>query len=647
MEMEEYGYTGNILRVDLSSQSITIASTLNYADRFIGGRGIAAKIYWDEVSPAINALHPDNRLIFATGPLAGLPALGSSRWQVCGKSLATNQEQFCYANLGGRWGAELKFAGYDALIIQGKSDKPVYLYISDDRVEIREADTLWGKGAIETRETLKSELGTSARVVAIGPAGENMVTMANLLADNDASGSGGLGAVMGYKKLKAIVVKGGKKGINVAQPERLRHITQHLRELWKDTTMSTLFGREFLISGPRTKRDPCYGCAGDCIRIVYESEDGKKGKFMCGAAFFYQPWAERYYSEKNEIPFYATKICNEYGVDALAIDFMVHWLNRCHRAGILSDQSTNIPISRIGSLEFIETLVRKIALREGFGDVLAQGTLKAADSVGHGAREQITSYISKAGLKEMYGPRLYITTSLLHAMEPRPPMPQLHEISFLVGKWGNWIRKIKGSYVSDSVIRAIASRFWGSEAAADFSTYEGKALAAKMIQDREYAKECLILCDWIWPVIDVKASESHIGDPSLESKIYSSVTGKEVDEEGLYHIGERVFNLQRAILLREGHHGRQDDCLPDSWHTSPLKWSDVDPECLVPGKGGEIISRKGSVVDREAFEDMKNEYYLLRQWDAATGLQTRAKLEELNLKDIAVDLEQRGLLVQE
>ncbi|TET87775.1 MAG: aldehyde ferredoxin oxidoreductase, partial [Dehalococcoidia bacterium] len=190
--MTTFGYAGKILRIDLSSASLTEVSTLDYAS-FLGGRGIAAKIYWDEVSPEVSAFDADNKLIFATGPLAGLPVLGSSRWTVCGKSPVPTPEQFCYGNLGGRWGAELKFAGYDAIVVQGKSERPVYLFLHDGMAEFQDASSLWGRGSIETREILKSERGGSAKVVAIGPAGENMATMASLLADNDASGSGGLG----------------------------------------------------------------------------------------------------------------------------------------------------------------------------------------------------------------------------------------------------------------------------------------------------------------------------------------------------------------------------------------------------------------------------------------------------------------------
>jgi aldehyde:ferredoxin oxidoreductase len=180
--------------------------------------------------------------------------------------------------------------------------------------------------------------------------------------------------------------------------------------------------------------------------------------------------------------------------------------------------------------------------------------------------------------------------------------------------------------------------------AADFSTCAGKALAAKLIQDRQYAKECLMVCDWVYPMLDIRNSEDHAGDPALESKILSAVIGKEVDKQSLYGIAERVFNLQRAVLLREGHRARQDDHLPEEWYTKPLEGHAVDPECLVPGKDGKPVSRLGAVIDRQEFEHMREDYYQFRGWDTATGLQTRWKLEELELKDVANDLEARGLL---
>ena len=190
----------------------------------------------------------------------------------------------------------------------------------------------------------------------------------------------------------------------------------------------------------------------------------------------------------------------------------------------------------------------------------------------------------------------------------------------------------------------MAQRFWGNETAADFSTWEGKALATKMIQDREYADECLILCNFLWPITDCALSGNGVGDPSLESQIVASVTGRDIDEEGLYGIGERVFNLQRAIVTREGHRGRESDTLPRHFFDLPLEYDQANADCLVPGDKGQTMSRKGAVVDEQGFEDMKDEYYRLRGWEAATGRQTREALERVGLADVADYLETRGLL---
>ena len=638
-----FGYAGKILRLDLSSGSTTSSSTSDYTDRFLGGRGVAAKIYWDEVSPTAGAFDEGNRLVFVTGPFGGLPVLGGSRWQVCGKSPATTPEHFTYGNLGGRWGAELKFAGYDALVVRGKSEKPVYLWLNDDRAELRDASALWGKGAAETRQILKSELGSAVRVVAIGPAGENLAMIANVLAENDATGAKGLGAVMGSKKLKAVVVKGTKERPKVAQPERLRDLITCFRALGR-TPHRVLGGVDVLVTGPNVKRDPCYGCLGNCVRVVYEARDGTKGKFMCTSAFLYQSYADQYYGGDNEPAFYANRICDNYGIDAMPIEATIYWLQRCYKAGILTDENTGIPISKLGSLEFIETLVRKISFREDFGDVLADGLVKAAEWVGQGAEDLLPNFLFKGDQTEMYGPRLYNTHALLYAMEPRLPIQQLHEVAHSIGKWLTWLQNVEGGYVSTDVLRGIAARFWGGEIAADFSTMEGKALAAVKIQDRQYAKECLGLCDFLWPVIDIEAPGNHVGDPTLESRILSAVSGQEIDEEGLNRIGERVFNLQRSVLVREGHDGRKSDALPDAWFTAPLKYDSVNTECLVPGKGGQVISLKGGVIDRAEFERMKDEYYELRRWDVATGLQARSTLESLGLTEVADDLERRGLM---
>jgi len=639
--LQNDGYAGNILCVDLSTGAVTNLSKSDYSTRFLGGRGIAAKIYWDEVSPQTGSFDPDNCLLFFTGPLAGFPALAGSRWMVCGKSPIAEPEGFSYCNLGGHWGAHLKFAGYDGVVIKGKSDKPVYLSIQDETVQIRDASYLWGKGAAQTREELKAELGKSVKVVAIGPAGEHLVPLSILLADNDASGSGGFGAVMGSKNLKAIVVA-GSGSVRAANPDRLGEVTRHIRQVRKG------YPRIIFPQSPPSKMkwDFCYGCIWGCGRAIFETEDGAKGKLLCGSGVFYEGRARKYYGGYNSaVSFRATRLCDDYGLDTEAIDGIMMWLSRCFRAGILSDDNTGIPLSKMGSLEYIETLVRKIALREGFGDVLSQGTVKAAQIVGQGTQELIGDIISKGGHVSSHDPRLYITNAMLYATEPRMPIQQIHEVGLLIVRWLGWLGKQEGrDHFSTSLVRAIGKKFWGGEIAADFSNYEGKALAAKKIQDRQYVKESLITCDFYWPMTDYENTEDHLGDPTLESQVYSAVTGREVDEEQLYHVGERIVNLQRAILVREGHQGRKDDRLPEAYFTVPLRTFLGNPECLVPGVGGEVISRKGAVVDRDRFEEMKSEYYQLRDWDVDSGLQPEEKLKELGLSDIAAELKKGGLL---
>jgi aldehyde:ferredoxin oxidoreductase len=641
------GYAGRMLSVDLSSGNISDLSTRSYADDFVGGRGIAAKIYWDEVPPHAKAFDPENLLIFVTGPLAGVAGLAGSRWQVCGKSPATDPEVFCYSNLGGSWGAKLKSAGYDGIIIKGGSETPVYLLIDEGNAELRDASHLWGKGAVEVREIIKGELGRSTGVVATGVAGENMVIFSSLLADDDSSGSSGFGAVMGCKKLKAIAVRGTKK-VAVADPGRLGELRRHIREMSSGSALT-------MVISPDVKPFVCYGCASGCVRSVYKARNGKTGKVMCQSGLFYQSRPSEDFAqprgkvtsatEWDEVAFAANRLCDEYGLDTNALEVMINWLTSCFQAGILSDEGTNLPLSKVGSPEFIETLVRTISLREGFGDVLARGSVRAADEVGAGAKKILEGYTIKAGQDTAYDPRMYIVTGLFYAMEPRQPIQQLHEIFNPLLSWLLWTYKLEGSYASGDVIRAMARRFWGSEEAADFSIYSGKALAARKIQDRQYAQECLILCNFAWPMMLVENSEDHVGDPGIASRVFSAVTGRDVDEEGLYEIGERVFNLQRAIHAREGQGGRENDVLPNTFYSQPLQADYFNPGCLVPGKDGEPISRQGQVVDREEFERMKDEFYGLRGWDVATGLQGSSKLVKLGLADIAGDLAKSGLVI--
>jgi aldehyde:ferredoxin oxidoreductase len=637
--LADFGYAGEILKVDLSAGGITRLPTAPYAARFLGGRGIAARLYWDMAPSSAGAYDPANCLVYITGPAAGFMRLAGCRWQVCGRTAITDPETFSYANLGDRWGSRLKYAGFDGLAVQGKAGRPVYLLIREGAAEMKDAAALWGRPSFEAADTLKAEWGEGTSVLTIGPAAENLVPFATMITDDGASGGSGLGAVMGSKNLKAIVVAGEKRPV-AADPARLSAIADRLTKIRQDTWKNWLDD----IPGKTSPR-ACYGCTSGCFRKAYRHQ-GRRYKFFCQAVHVYWGMAEKSgASDWREIALHATRLCDRYGLDTTVMQPLMEWLARCHAEGLLNQKNTGLPLSRIGSVDYIETLTRQIAQREGFGAVLAQGILKAGATLGERAQElAVTSVLTRAGETKDYDPRLVLTNALLYATEPRRPINQVHELTHALWLWRNRIKGVEGAFLSTDDFINIAKNFWGGTAAADFSTYEGKALAAKKIQDRAYAKESAILCDFLWPVIWVRFADDHTGDPSLESQVISAITGRDIDEAGLNRIGERVFNLQRAISVRMGRKGRAADTLLDYLHDTPLESVFFDPDCIVPGKNGEIVSRKGARIERADFEDLKSEYYGLRGWDTASGLPTEKNLRELDMADIAAALKARRLI---
>jgi aldehyde:ferredoxin oxidoreductase len=632
--MAEYGYAGTILKIDLSSGNISRLDTAEYAGRFVGGRGIAAKLYWDLSQPETRAFDPENPLIFVSGPAAGFTRFAGSRIQICGKSPLNSPQAFSYASLGGSWGSWLKFAGYDGLVVTGKADKPVYLYLDGEgRIEIRDASHLWGKTNQDTREALLAETGSEARTLQIGPAAENLVYFATGLASQNSTFGGGLAGVMGSKKLKAIVVMvKERKNPLAADPDRLQTLAKEVLDIynrnWEDGRQKTLAG----------KISACFGCLKGCSRRSYEAENGRTYRSYCQASMVYLGPALKYSKENGiEVSRYATRLCDDWGLDTMVLQPLIEWLNLCYQAGMLSESETGLPLSKMGSQEFIETLVKKISYRQGFGDILADGTIRAAERVGKGSEK----FLGKAGVstrtseKFDYDARLILPNALIYATEPKKSILLLHSIAHPLRRWVNWLNKLDGAYLSTEVFQKIAETYWGSKAAVDFSTTEGKALAAKNMQDYGYVKECLILCDSTWPIYQVREIDPSIGLCTLESRILAAITGREIDEKGLLKIGEKAFNLQRMVLLRDGWRGREGDTLLDYLHEEPLESVYWSAECLVPGKNGKVISLKGAIVDRADFEKMKDEFYALRGWDVTSGVPTRAKLQELGLADIA------------
>jgi aldehyde:ferredoxin oxidoreductase len=285
-----------------------------------------------------------------------------------------------------------------------------------------------------------------------------------------------------------------------------------------------------------------------------------------------------------------------------------------------------------------------IARREGMGDVLAEGLVRAGEKLGEGAKALFKEDMAAVGMTGAYAPREYVTTALLYALEPRQPIAMLHEVSYMIARWLLHRIRPQLSPTTAEVFRKAAARFWGSEKAWDLTTYEGKALATVRIQDRTLMKDSLVLCDSVWPMMDSFNTPDNVGDPTLESRLFSAVTGIDTDEEGLLAYGERIFNQQRAILLREGWKAREDDMPAEYNFIEPVEEDMLNPRLIVPGPTEEPVSIRGNVLDRQKFEEMREEFYNLRGWDPRTGLQKKETLARLGMTDVAEELEKAGLV---
>ena len=643
-----FGWMNKILRINLSSGEMQMHPASELAERFIGGRGFISKIYWDEVDQKTDALHPDSPLMFMTGPLAGSGAIACNRWFVAGKSPLLYPNQFGLGNAGGRFGIKLKAAGFDGIIITGKAAGPVYLYVHDGKAEIKDARGLWGLDTGETMSRLSAAHGESSQSACIGQAGERLVRLAVVMSDDTSCGGSGFGAVMGSKNLKAVVADGSMK-VAVARPDELRAVNSHIRALMKGKILMdpNVEGIELV------KRTPCPGCPSGCPRGLFKHVSGKEEvRKNCQSVYMYYVWDMKYHGGASTAdPFLATALCNKYGLCTQEMGNLLYFLEACAARGILTDASAGIALSQIGSLEFIERLTDMIVSRTGIGELLAEGTVRAALETGRGAEKFLEKRMTRSGFNaEAYNPRYFIINAAFYATESTSAMNQLHEVCFPIMKWVMWYATDGAmSPFSTEVMLKIAEKFWKNKKAADFSTYDGKAEVAARIQNREYAKENLIACDFFYPLMTADGAEDHVGDPALESRLLSAVTGIAFDEESYYKTGERVFNLQRAIQGREGRAGRKDDRVNEFYFTEKLEEEAgflgiFNPEFMLPGPEGELITRKGAVLERDKFEKMMDEYYAVRGWDIKTGLQKKEGLEALGLSDILPALRGKGLL---
>ena len=634
-----FGWAGTILHVDLTHRSIKTIDTAQYCREYIGGLGIGLKLYWDWAYPECDAFHPDSPLLFMTGPLAATPAPSASRLLVCGKSPCVFPENFVSANLGGFFASELKKAGYDGLMLTGRADSPVYLHIHNSEITIRSARHLWGEGNYATRETLLREHGSRSHMLTIGPAGENRTRIGIVFSDAGSCASMGFGSVMGSKNLKAVVVQGSGR-VGVADPDGVKAVRQAYRAMTGEGFFN-LFNKPIVVPGSTVqKKVHCHGCPQGCWRSLHRSAGGSEDIRKCQIGNFYMMWDKQLHGSFTEASFAAPTMANDYGVCAMDMVFMLLWLDRCRAQGLVTKQSSGLDLARMGSREFLDDVLRKTSCREGFGVHLAEGLLRVARFVGGDALDIAEDMLTSSGRAIAYGPKVFSMAAPIYATEPRPFITELHEICEPLTKWARWhLSDESQGYMSTEVLRRIATEFWGSSEAVNFSTHAGKALAAVKVQNRQYIKESLNLCDFAWPVYDDAGSSEHVGDPALDRRLFTAVTGVPASQQDFDLIAERLFTLYRCILLREGRRGRRDDTLPEFMFIERQEMiADVfgmyNPELYLPGSGDEIISRKGKAVDRDQFGTIMDEYYALRGWDVCTGVPTPETLQRLGLPAI-------------
>jgi len=632
--MEMHGWMGKILCVDLSNSKITEVPTQPYVEQYLGGRGIASRIYWETVAPEIKTFDPENRLIFMTGPMTGTGVPAANRMSIAAKSPMTYPEGYCYSSMGGFFGSDLKKTGLDGMVISGRASKPVYLLIDNGRSELKDASLLWGRGAYRVAEWVEQTHGDRVSFLTTGVAGEKGVRSAIIFGSHQSTSTGGFGAVMGSKNLKAIVVRGNGKPA-VADPARLKELSRYALTISKRVRLSippmiTMTGHGHLMEA--IGKGGCSQCGMECIKGFYRYGEKLRGYRRCQAMEYYLPWRYNREEEPIETLFDAPTLANDYSICTFELQSIIDWLYASHQAGAITDIETGLPLSKIGTREFLEVLLHAIAYREGFGDILAEGLMRAKEGVPNKVRKLFGNAIAPIGQNDLAPPRAIVAHALLYPMEPRVHQPLIHEISFVRAAWAINRMQPGATPVTNRVFHAIAKAFWGSEAAGDLSSYEGKALAAKNIQNRTYLKDSLGLCDFGWPISYSFNSPDGIGDPELEARLFSAVTG--VAGEGLVACAERISNQQRAILLREGRKIPEADYPLEFNFTQPLQTDSRGQPVSVPGPGDEVVAASGKTLDRDKFTGMLKEYYCLRGWDEATGLPRPETLHKLEQDDL-------------
>jgi aldehyde:ferredoxin oxidoreductase len=606
------GYAGTILYVDLATgKTRTEKLSEEIAKKYVGGIGLGMKLWLSNSKACVDPLSPENPLVLALGPVSGtMFPTGGNGHAFISKSPATNGVGEAVSH--GTFGAELKRAGYDAIILIGKAEKPTYLWIDDDSVQLLDASQIWGKSPGETEDAIKNEIGDYyVRVSSIGLAGEKLSKIANIINEKTrAAGRTGLGAVMGSKNLKAIAVR-GTRDIGVAKPAEFMEMVKEFHERMKGPaaqkyrTLGTSenvmvqnalfcmptrnynnahFENADNVSGEAlneryiAKIIACNSCAMRCEHEAVIKEGPYKGTL---ARMEYDNiWAlgPNCGIDKLDAIIKAAELCNYYGLDATSAGVIVSFVMDCHEKGILTHDDLGGLDAHFGNADALVQLIEKIGKREGIGDMLADGVKAAAEKIGKGSMElaQQIKGLEVTG----YDLRCLKTTALSFAVSFRGAD---HNRS--------------GAYTID--LKGRVDRF---------KAEKGRGKLVKDSEDIYALIDSLIICK--------NAKGTLYKELADMTKLYNLVTGIEITPEELSVAGERINAIAKLINVREGLN-RKDDTLPWKVMNQPI-----------PDEG----PAKGAVVTQDELDLMLDDYYNARGWNVE-GIPTKGKLQELGLQE--------------
>lgn len=618
------GYTGSILRINLTHRTaVTEPLPLEMAKEYIGGAGFGAKILFDELRPHMDPLGPDNKLILSVGPLTGSSIPSSSRLNITAKSPLSHT--IASALSGGYFPVELKFAGYDILIIEGKAEVPTYIWIKDAQVQFRSAKKISGLKTSDCQQVIKDDLkDQNIRCMCIGPAGENLSRMACIINEKRAAGRKGFGAVMGSKNLKAIAVR-GTGNVKVADSEKYKSARKKMLIAMKESPVLysvfskvgsacaieatgelgifstknwTATGRFMPMEGiglaaqakTRVGTSHCYNCPVGCGQLMLAQKGNYAGILSEGPEFETQySYGGQTGVDNFDAIIAADHMSDELGLDTISTGVTIGFAMELYEKGILTKEDFGGLTPTFGNHAAMMQLLQMIAYRQGIGDILADGVKIAAEKIGKGA-EKFAMHVKGLEL-----PAYDVRGAKAHALNYATAYPGADHNK------GYAFQEIFGVPIPFGVDRLA---------------YEGKGKLCKWNQDSQCVlADCTTLCSFV-----VLLSIIHSG-MDLIAEIMEGLTGLSFTPDEVYAVGERVNNLCRAFNVREGF-TRADDTLPERLMSEPI------PDG----------PSKGQMIAKADLENMLNEYYGERGWHQESGVPTREKLSSLGLGYVADQL---------